>query len=54
VCGDDVDKPCMATYGGCEEPGEEPCAATYPVCDDPVAGEPEPDPPVEVPETDGP
>lgn len=54
VCGDELDKPCMATYGGCEEPGEEPCAATYPACDDPVVGEPEPDPPVEVPETDGP
>jgi hypothetical protein len=52
-CGEDDRMPCASNYGGCEEPVQEPCVATVNrECDDPVAGEPEPDPPVEAPEPD--
>jgi hypothetical protein len=51
-CVEDDRMPCASTYDGCDDPVEEPCAATYRDCDDPVEGEPEPDPPVELPELD--
>ncbi len=52
-CVEDDRMPCGSNDGGCEHPAEEPCVATTRGCDDPVAGEPEPDPPVEAPEPDG-
>lgn len=53
-CTEDDRLPCTSTYGECPEPAEEPCVAGYPVCEDPVAGEPEPDEPVQAPEPDEP
>jgi hypothetical protein len=52
-CVEDDRMPCASNDGGCEQPAEEPCVATTRGCDDPVAGEPEPDGPVETPTPDG-
>jgi hypothetical protein len=52
-CIEDDRMPCASNDGGCEHPAGEPCVATTRGCDDPVAGEPEPDPPVEGTEPDG-
>jgi hypothetical protein len=46
-CVEDDRMPCASNDSGCEHPADEPCVATTRGCDDPVAGEPEPDPPVE-------
>jgi hypothetical protein len=49
VKGPGAPRACASNDGGCDEPAEEPCAANLAECDDPVATEPEPDEPVEVP-----
>jgi RTX calcium-binding nonapeptide repeat (4 copies) len=51
-CVEDDRMPCASNDVGCEHPAEEPCVATTRGCDDPVAGELEPDPPVEAPKPD--
>jgi RTX calcium-binding nonapeptide repeat (4 copies) len=53
-CAEDDQMPCASNSGGCDAPADPPCVAIHRGCADPVAGEPEPDSPVQAAEPDGP
>jgi hypothetical protein len=52
-CVEDDQMPCASGAGDCDQPAEDLCVASYRGCDDPVNGEPEPDPRVQAPASEG-